>query len=409
LRSPIWYLVSQALVSSSIRSDDGPLSQVQGPALTVSDQRLFAELFTRWARRGFPDDYLIAFSLRDLLGVLGLSAGGSGAHAVRSALQRLISATFVEVSRDPADRTHIAEIGANLVTHYEATTRPDAPWCARLNSKTMEILLRKPLTYLDAPTWDALLQRDALAARLWVWLEGEQVTTEWRWSVFQSSHDSRVAALRPRRGSNSQAPVARLLRLDTWSRRAKVLHRLRLACRILTAIDDRYQLAVEPSVTDKGNYVLRCRRAVGGPRFGRADASTEHAPEGQFTGTDQPAFVSGPPSPSAAGTPGDTVRLGPLVMAAWASVSPNRRLSAHQRAVLRDFCAQFGDAKIGSAIHAAAGAADPFSSLMRIVMEWRRSEIDDWNQAKLQESAAGPSALRDILARATVEAPGWTP
>ena len=61
---------------------------------------------------------------------------------------------------------------------------------------------------------------------------------------------------------------------------------------------------------------------------------------------------------------------------------------------------QFGEEKVAGAIHAAAGTDDPFQSLMRIVASYRRSQLAAWDQIKNQESADGPSALRQLLARA---------
>ncbi|MGH7750685.1 MAG: hypothetical protein ACREQ5_38830, partial [Candidatus Dormibacteria bacterium] len=268
-RSPVWHLVSRTLTPDDLVNPSGPLVRVAGPSLTVGDQRVFAELFTSWARRGFPSDHKVSFAITDLARALALQHKGGKQYAlVRDSLRRLTSAVFAEVR---PDGRYESEVGAALLADYHTRSRPGTPSSATLNERTAANLLRHPLTYLDAPTWDAIMVRDALAARMWVWLEGERIRDEWRWSLFPSGREPVALGLEP--PAPRTTTVAHLLTIHTWSRRRNIVERVRQAARVIVEVDSRYELAVEQSVTDTGNYVLRCRRTTReSSRLGTVDA-----------------------------------------------------------------------------------------------------------------------------------------
>lgn len=356
-RSPIWHLVSRTLSTDDLVNPTGPLVRVAGPSLTIGDQRVFAELFTHWARMGFPSDHRVSFTIPGLAKALGLQhKGGRQYELVRSSLRRLTSAVFADVQPDGRFES---ETGGALIAAYQTRSRPGVSSSAALNERTVRTLLRHPMTYLDAPTWDALMARDLLAARMWVWLEGERVGGEWRWSLFPNGGEPVVLGLHP--PARRTTPVAQLLTLNNWSRRRRVVERIRAAAQVVVEIDQRYELEVRPSVTDKGNYVLVCRRTA---------KTSSRDPD-----------------------------AGADVEAAWHAVSPRRRLSRRQLTILRDLITEWGAARIVEALAACAGAPDPFAEVLRSADAWRESCQSEWQQTKLEEDAHAPETLRIIQRR----------
>jgi hypothetical protein len=366
VRSPIWHLVSRTLTSDELVSPSGPLVRVAGPSLTIGDQRLFAELFTRWARAGFPSDHRVSFTIADLAHALGLERGGKQYAIVRASLRRLTGAVFADVQ---PDGRYESETGGALLASYHTRSRPGTPSSAVFNERSARTLLRHPMTYLDAPTWDAIMARDALAARLWVWLEGERIREEWRWSLFPDSRAPVVLGLQP--PTRRTTPVAHLLTIQSWSRRRKIVERIRTAARTVVDVDRRYDLEVRPSVSDTGNYVLVCRRAA---KPSRADPDRDASAD---------------------------------ATAAWHSISPRRRLSHKQMSVLRDLIAEWGATRIVDALTAAAGSSDPFARLLHAVAAWRDSQEADWRAAKAKEEDDAAATLRAIHAR--LAEPAGTP
>lgn len=366
LRSPIWHLVSQSLRERDLIEPSGPLAQVEGPALTVVDQRIFAELFTRWARRGFPEDRTVHFYLAELVAAIGIQKGGSQMKTVRTALRRLASAVVAEVQGDGEQET-----GAALVAHYDASTRPRTPWAAEINAASAAVLLRHPITYLDGPTWDAILREDALAARLWVWLEGERIPQEWRWSIFPSGRESLAPDLKrnsEQRSSRRTPPIARLLAIENWKRRRNIVERIRQAVVVVSAVDSRYELAVEPSISDSGNYVLRCCRK---------DC--------------RPSDAAEPATPTR-----DTCPIPAAVDDAWHAAVPTRRLSSRQREIVRALVAEWGATRVITTLSTAEHDTDPFRALLVQAQSWQDEREAAWAQEKGEETASGRALLESL-------------
>ena len=355
-RSPIWHLVSRTLNPGDLVNPSGPLVHVAGPSLTIGDQRAFAELFTSWARRGFPADHRVSYTIADLAAALGLQGRGGKQYAlVRASLRRLTSAVFADVQ---ADGLYEKEAGAALLADYETRSRPGVRCTARINERTARTLLRYPMTYLDAPTWDAIMARDLLAARLWVWLEGERIRDEWRWSLFPDSREPVVMGLQPQ--GRRTTPIAHLLTIDTWSRRRKIVERVRGACTVVTAIDRRYELTVEAAVSDRGNYILHCRRS------------------------------------SPAATAASESQIAPAVGAAWHAISPRRRPSAKQVEILRGLVLEWGVTPVVDAISAARGTDDPFAHLLDAAAGWLDDRESAWEESKAGENSTAPDVLQKI-------------
>ena len=358
-RSPIWHLVSRTLTADDLVNPSGPLVRVAGPSLTIGDQRVFAELFTSWARRGFPSDHTVSFVIADLAAALGLQHRGGKQYAlVRASLRRLTSAVFADVQ---PDGRYESEVGAALLADYHTRSRPGAPSTATLNERTATNLLRHPLTYLDAPTWDAIMARDPLAARMWVWLEGERVQREWRWSLFPSRREPVVLGLEPT--ARRTTPVAHLLTIDTWSRRRKIVERVRAAARVIVDLDTRYELSIEKSLSEPGNYVLRCARST------LAESQRDESVDAE-------------------------------VGAAWRAISPRRRPSAKQVAILRELIAEWGASRVVEGLTAAGDSADPFAQLLDAAAGWRALREREWSATKDAEQADALAILQAIRERA---------
>jgi len=119
-------------------------------------------------------------------------------------------------------------------------------------------------------------------------------------------------------------PIAHLLTIDSWSRRRKIVERVRAACTVVSAVDHRYDLTVEAAISDRGNYVLHCRRSSPAPR--------------------QRLIARSHPRSARRGT---------------------RRLPSapvgQQVEILRGLVAEWGVTPVVDALSAAAGAADPFA------------------------------------------------
>jgi hypothetical protein len=155
-------------------------------------------------------------------------------------------------------------------------------------------------------------------------------------------------------------PIAHLLTIDSWSRRRKIVERVRAACTVVSAVDHRYDLTVEAAISDRGNYVLHCRRS----------------------------------SPAAAAA--SDSQIAPEVGAAWHATSPRRRPSAKQLEILRGLVAEWGVTPVVDALSAASGAGDPFAELLGRVAVWRERRESAWEESKADENSTAPDVLQKI-------------
>jgi hypothetical protein len=110
----------------------------------------------------------------------------------------------------------------------------------------------------------ALLERSAVAARLWVYLEAE---------TFRAGRIQRYALFPAPDGAGAprhMAPIADMLRLVDKQRRQTVLS-VRRACEVIVGLDARYELSVEHAKTPgQWNLVATRRRPALGSRASRA-------------------------------------------------------------------------------------------------------------------------------------------
>ena len=325
--------------------------QIAGEPLTVADQRLFAELTTRWLNLACPQNGRVPLSLKEGARVLGhANAGGSARELVRASLQRLRRCSLH--SRVRHGDGHESDWEWGLLSSFGTTTRHGGRGVAVISDEVRALLTGESITYLDSRTWDATAQDDDVAARLWVFLETEQFGDRtWRYQLFDED---------PNR---SLPPIAELLRLSHWAERKTVAHRVRRACRAIEQNDPRYSLCIVS--VDRGHWRLDVTKSRT-RRQANADA------------------------------------LPPSVVAAWRAVYRQRVPSARQTNVLRELLTRLGAEEVVATL-TRAGTRDPFRSL--ISEDRRRSahrtaaaraHEDEWATAKTRE-IRGAERLGDLL------------
>ena len=325
--------------------------QIAGHALTVTDQRLYAELTTRYIHTGCPADRRVTFSLGEAARLLGhASLGGETRRLVRDSLIRLKGAVIESALRDPEGNEEV--MGWSLLDWYRTTTRGGGRGWVKLSEQIAYLIKRGSVTYLHAPTWDAIARQDEIAGRLWSFLEAESLVTVRRYQLFASS-PGQVAEER------NLPAIAELLRLD-WSRRSQVAKRVRRALAVMVANDPRYKASLV-----KGRL----------PGMWRLEASRTQLLAGGV-----------PTSP-----------LPPPVMAAWRLAYGTRSPSKKQTAVLTQLTARRGSAWVTSRLR--AEYPDPFRALLELDQAQRRSDneaIVTRERARDQERQAEASDFQSL-------------
>jgi len=327
-RVPLWDVRARPLQLSLIAPTvlyGRQFRQVAGAALTVADQRLYAELTTRYIREGCPASRRVAFSLGEAARALGhASLGGETRRLVRQSLVRLKGVTIESALRDPDGHEEL--MGWGLLDWYRTTTRGGGRGWAALSEQIAYLIRRGSVTYLHAPTWDAIAGRDEIAGRLWSFLEAESLVTIRRYQLFASPPGA-VAEER------NLPAIAELLRLD-WAKRAEVAKRVRRALAVIADTDPRYQVTL---VKGKQLGMWRLEAARSG------------------------YLRSGPGGP-----------LPAAVLAGWRVVYGARRPSKKQIAVLAELIERRGSAWVTGRL--SAGYPDPLGALMALDQAQRRSD-----------------------------------
>lgn len=308
--------------------------QITGKPPTVGDQRLLAELCTLWVRLGCAEDRVVSFSLRDAARYLGYeSVGGKTIRLVEASINRLMGCTVQWTVRTPDGETHAEKW--HLLEKTKSTTGGGGLYWARLSAEVAAILRSGSVTFMHAPTWDAIAASDEVAGRLWSFLEAEQLDSFRRYHLFAGPPGG------PDMERNLPA-IADLLRLQ-WERK-KVAARVREACAVIRGIDARYAVLQVVKATGTGMWRLEVRR----------DATT------------RPRLASRP-----------ILNLPPIVVAAWREVHEQRVPSAAQAASIREVLTR------QSAEHVAAVLRQPSDDPFRALLDFDRGASDE----RLQEAA----------------------
>jgi len=93
----------------------------------------------------------------------------------------------------------------------------------------------RSVTYLHAPTSDAIRTDDEVAGRLWSFLESERIGKGWRYPPLSSDDPAR-------RSSPTTLAIANVLQLNWASRARQIAQRVREACDVVERHDRLYHL-----------------------------------------------------------------------------------------------------------------------------------------------------------------------
>jgi hypothetical protein len=370
-RAPMWAArasakpVQLALLSGPLVMHAVDFRQVEGPQLTVADQRLVAELTTRFLLEGCPVSRVVNLTLTEAAEALGYAGGpdcGEGRRAAKRSLARIRSVTFSSaLSADERFPTIWGLIdNADPISPQGGRPRLNRDaGLVTLNKRLAQLLRDGHVTFLHYPTWDTIAREDAIAGRLWCYLEAERISTGWNYSLFSAPGDGS--------GDERYMPaIADLLLLD-WPHRRQIAARIRRACQVIAQLDTRYHLDVLKSKT-AGMWYLRVHRASRVQR--RA--------------------------------------TGPLPLSVhrgWRTAYGPRKPSGKQVTVLVELAGRRGADWVGEQL-AATPEGDPFGATMnrdrelsgRAMSEARRQERG-WQRTKDRESAAAPESLAAIIQR----------
>ena len=361
-RSPLWNarqcsapdptVVSPMLYGREFR-------QVEGHSLTTADQRLFAHLTTVFVRAGCPADRRVPFSLGEASLALGHEGlGGKQRSLVRGSLARLRSVTIESAVRH-ADG-HETVLGWGLIDSYLITTKGGGTGWIALSEPVSRLLTEGSVTFLHAPTWDAICSEDEVAGRLWSFLESETIKGGWRYRVFPPADGCLDTASVP--------PISDILMLH-WDSRRRVVRRIREACAVIETHDRRYHLEVTPA-KNSGSWNLTC--SLSQQRL---------------------------PNPSGDG-------LQKIVIDAWRRAYRSRQPSIRQRVVLRELLTRHSPEWVADQIRQATETGhDPLRCLMehdRLVSAERlaaaQASEERWQEAKQRESSEAGQSLADLIA-----------
>ena len=343
-RSPIWHARPRGTADDTVVSlflFGHPFRKVEGRSLTTTDQRLFAHLTTVYVRSGCPESRQVPFSLSEASALLGYeTAGGRQRSLVRCSLGRLRSVTFESALRHPDG--HETVIGLGLIDGYLVTTRGGGKGWVKISEAVAHLLREGSVTYLHAPTWDAIRSEDEVAGRLWSFLESERIGKVWRYPLLSSEHSAPTLS------------IADVLQLNWSSRPRRVAQRVREACDVVQRHDRRYHLSLTSGRAD-GSWVLTCSRSQA--------------------------------------TPPATTDLPEAVLRAWRQAHRSRLPSVKQRAILVELLTRRSASWIVEHLGNGRETENPFGYLLAVDRERstrdltaaRRAE-EEWERTKQQES-----------------------
>lgn len=293
------------------------IKQTSGRVLSEGDHRVFADIITRWLRANCPDDRTVEYTLADAAAALGLRTdSGRTRELARNSLIRLRGATYQSRLRHRSG-VEVSCVWGHLdtVVLVQRSGRRDGH--VVISGVVATLVAEGMVTWLHAPTWDALRERDGLAARLWTFLEAEDLRGSRSYSIFGRGGASR-----------SLPAIADLLGLSD-ARSARVVRRVAAACEVVADCDHRYSASVVAALGgDKWHVEVQRAR-------GRA-------------GIDPAAEAS--PDPSG---------LPAVVMTAWRRAYSWRRPSAKQIEVLGELLTRWGPDELVAILQ--SGEGDPLA------------------------------------------------
>lgn len=400
----------------------------RGP-LTPRDALGLAHIIRRWADDGYPEDRRVRASENEAVGWFGYSAtGGRQRGLLRDAMARLRATTFESASRVEAGRSDTLIWGL-LDYARMPRTGPEGRVSVTLSEPLSYLVRTGKVAYLSAPTFAALVADDELAARLWVFLEAEDVP--WRWSLY-SAPEGQPDVMR------DTPAIADLLRISGWEQRRAVANRVREAVRVIGRHDPRYRLTLSKSPKGRGMWTLEAGSRVGTPGNARVGTpgnagvlrATERGTAGNAGGvlrvtrsrSKQGVTVGSLPSAITVGIANpsrkreDRERTRPswdtdgAVMDAWHARYPHPPTTAQLRFLL-DLVAEYDAAGIARALREApAGDALEHVRERRVVDRARaRADRQASKRPRREDPEDVPAALGSILAARVPPSPAPTP
>lgn len=360
-RSPIWQARQRPVDEDTVVSPvlyGHPFRKIEGKPLTTSDQRLFAHFTTKYLRDGCPSDRHISFSLGEAAQTIGHGdLGGRQRSLIRASLSRLQSVTVESALRHPDG--HETVLGWRLIDNFLITTRGGGKGWITLNEAVAHLLREGSVTFLHAPTWDAIRTEDEVAGRLWSFLESENLGSGWRYSLFPPDG-------RTNRATPSMPSIAQLLQLTWSSRQRRVAQRVREACLVIERHDRRYRLTLTIG-SRSGSWVLTCMRTQT-----KRSAPTAVIPE--------------------------------AVIQAWRHAYRSHVPSQSQRAVLFELLSRHSSEWIVRELELSPEADDPFRCLLQTDRRLADKDLasarvaeDRWEEEKQRESSTGEQSLMELI------------
>jgi hypothetical protein len=359
-RSPIWHARPKGSDEDTVVSPvlfGHPFRKVEGARLTTTDQRLFAHLTTAYVRTGCPDSRQVPFSLGEAAITMGHDAlGGRQRSLIRSSLGRLRSVTFESAVRHP-DGNHTV-LGWGLLDGYLVTTRGGGKGWVKLSETVAQLLREGSVTFLHAPTWEAICAEDEVAGRLWSFLESENIGSGWRYSLFAPASAGNTPSSMP--------SIAQILQLNWTSRQRRVAQRVREACTAIERHDPRYRLTLATG-SQPGTWVLTCMR-------------------NQAKRRDR----------------GDTIP--DALIRTWRECYRSHVPSRKQRSVLVELLTRRSAEWITGGLEAAPDGMDPFGYVLELDRSTSARDLDAakiaearWDDEKQRESSTGEQSLMELL------------
>jgi hypothetical protein len=206
---------------------------------------LLANLMTRYKWAGCPKDQLVRVGPAEAARWAGYAGqGGNARKLVAQALLRLTAPKLRSTVRVPRDGDR--EVTWGLLDHADLPN-------IKLSRVVAKLVRLGSVTRLHEPTYRSILERDELAARLWTYLEAEQLRTgrAWLYSLFAAVE----AEPYPKR---YMPALSDLLRLEP-RRRRDLAERLRSAAKVIVEEDHRYTLTIVRSPR-RGMWRLEAKR-----------------------------------------------------------------------------------------------------------------------------------------------------
>ena len=360
-RAPIWHTRPHSTDEDTVVSPvlfGHPFRKVEGHCLTTTDQRLFAQLTTTYVRSGCPDSRQVPFSLGDAATTMGHDVlGGRQRSLIRSSLGRLRSVTFESAMRHPDGNQTV--LGWGLIDGYLVTTRGGGKGWVKLSETVAHLLKEGSVTFLHAPTWEAICADDEVAGRLWSFLESENIGSGWRYSLFTPDPT-------PGKAPSSMPSIAQVLQLNWNSRPRRVAQRVREACLAIERHDRRYRLSLAPG-SQAGTWVLTCMRN----QTKRRDSTTS-MPE--------------------------------ALIQAWRQAYRSHLPSPRQRSVLLELLSRRSVEWIVASLDGPPDGADPFGCVLErdrtlSARDLHAAKVAEarWEEEKQRESTTGEQSILELL------------